>query len=232
MQALPAARIASALLVCGIVSSLLYATMILVIRFAGYSPLDATVSELSAIGAPTRTLWMILGSVYDALLAAFGLGVWHAARGGTALRLTGALLIAFAALGLIWPFASMHPRAVLAAGGGTFSDTLHLVLVAMSGIVSVAAMVAAAVALTNRFRLYCALTILALLGFGTLTSLDAPAVQANLPTPLVGLWERLNILVFLLWVAVLALALIRREATRGPALMSAPVATARSPGNR
>ena len=44
-----------ALLVCGIASSLLYAAMIWAIRYEGYSPVSQVPSELTAIGAPTRT---------------------------------------------------------------------------------------------------------------------------------------------------------------------------------
>ena len=45
-----------ALLVCGIASSLLYAAMIWGIRYEGYSPISQVPSELTAIGAPTRTV--------------------------------------------------------------------------------------------------------------------------------------------------------------------------------
>ena len=48
-----------------------------------------------------------------------------------------------------------------------------------------------------------------LLAFGALTVLEAPRLQTNLPTPWIGLWERINISAFLLWVAVLATALLR-----------------------
>jgi hypothetical protein len=44
-----------------------------------------------------------------------------------------------------------------------------------------------------------------------LTGLAAPRVQANLPTPLIGIWERINIIGFLLWVVVLAIILLRSE---------------------
>lgn len=43
----------------------------------------------------------------------------------------------------------------------------------------------------------------------SLTSSDAPRVQANLPTPWAGLCERINIAGLLLWVVVLAIALLR-----------------------
>jgi hypothetical protein len=52
-----------------------------------------------------------------------------------------------------------------------------------------------------------------LLAFGGLTFLEAPRLQANLPTPWIGLWERINITVFLLWVVVLAVRLLRGRET-------------------
>ena len=52
-----------------------------------------------------------------------------------------------------------------------------------------------------------------LFAFGALTIPDAPNIQANLPTPWVGVWERINIGVFLLWVVVLALMLLRARDT-------------------
>jgi hypothetical protein len=46
-----------------------------------------------------------------------------------------------------------------------------------------------------------------------LTTLNAPRIGANLPTPWVGVWERINIGVFLLWVVVLAMTLLRVQDT-------------------
>jgi hypothetical protein len=53
------------LLVCGILSSLLYVamTVFIAMQWEGYSSASQTVSELSAIGAPTRSLWVALGAV-------------------------------------------------------------------------------------------------------------------------------------------------------------------------
>jgi hypothetical membrane protein len=62
----------------------------------------------------------------------------------------------------------------------------------------------------RRFRLYSMVSLVVLLTFGALTFIDAPRLQANLPTPWIGLWERINISVFLLWVVVLATVLRRR----------------------
>lgn len=113
-------------------------------------------------------------------------------------------------LGWVWPFASMHQREVLAAGGGTMSDTLHIILAMVTVLFMLVAIGLGATAFGNRFRLYSIATILILLAFGALTGLDGPRVATNLPTPWVGVWERINIYGFLLWVLVLAVTLLRK----------------------
>lgn len=67
----------------------------------------------------------------------------------------------------------------------------------------------------KRFRLYSIITIVVLLVFGGLTFLEAPHLQMNIPTPWIGLWERINISVFLLWVVMLATMLWRTGTAKG-----------------
>jgi len=181
-----------ALLVCGVVSSLLYASMIWGIRYEGYNPISQVPSELTAIGAPTQALWARLGWIYTVLMTAFGIGVWRSAGGNRAVRLVGGLMLAYASLGLLWPFAAMHQREVLAVGGGTLSDTLHVALGALTVFLMFLAIGFGATAFGKRFRLYSIATIVVLLAFGGLTFLEAPQLQMNLPTPWIGLWERMS----------------------------------------
>jgi hypothetical protein len=204
-----------ALLVCGVASSLLYALMIWGIRYQGYSPISQVPSELTAIGAPTQALWARLGWIYTVLITAFGIGVWKSAGGNRAVRIVGGLILAYASLGLLWPFAPMHQRDVLAAGGGTPSDTLHQVLGAVTVFLMFLAIGCGATAFGKRFRLYSIVTIVVLLMFGGLTFLEAPRLQMNLPTPWIGLWERINITVFLMWIVALAAILWGPERARG-----------------
>jgi hypothetical protein len=197
------------LLVCGIASSILYLAMnvFVPILWDGYSSLSQTVSELSAIGAPTRPVWVPLGLLYTVLLGAFGCGVWASADRSRALRVAGGLLIADGVLGVYWP--PMHQRAVLAAGGGTLTDTLHLVWAAATVLLMGLAIVFGAAAFGKRFRLYSIVTVAILATFGVLTDLNSSDVAANLPTPWVGGWERLNIAAFMIWIVALATNLLR-----------------------
>ena len=205
-----------ALLICGIVSSLLYVAMnvFVALQWEGYNSASQTVSELSAIGAPTRSLWVTLAAFYTALVLAFGWGVSQSAGGSRALRTVGRLVVANGALGLVWPMAPMHLRETLAAGGGTFSDTLHLALGAITVVLMLTAMAIGAKAFGRSFRLYSFASVVVMTMFGILTSLEAPALSQNLPTPWIGVWERINIGVFLVWIVVLAVALWKRPQPR------------------
>ena len=211
IEQLPQHRWRRASLACGIAFSVLYGAMIWMIRYDGYSVLSQAPSELAAIGAPTRRLWSLLGPIDTLLLVAFGWGVWQSAGRNRSVRIVGALLLAFGALGLLWPFAPMHQRQVLAAGGGTLGDTMHVVLAGATVLLMFLAIGFGAWAFGARFRLYSIASGVVLLAFGGLTFAAAPRLQANLPTPWIGLWERINISVFLMWVVVLATVMLRSE---------------------
>jgi hypothetical protein len=162
-----------------------------------------------------RALWNWLCIPYTLLMIGFAWGVWKSAGRNRPLRVAGSLMIAYGALGVIWPFAPMHLRETLAAGGSTFSDTMHIALGAITEILYLFALGFAAAAFGRQFRLYSIATFVILLVFGVLTFLDAPDVSVNHPTPLIGVWERINIGVFLFWVIVLAIILLRREKLPG-----------------
>lgn len=206
------------LLSCGILASLLYATLNIIIprSWPAYSPVTQTISELSAIGAPTRTTWNWLCSPYTFLMIAFAWGVWKSANQSRPLRIAAALLFCYGALSLLWPFVPMHMRPTLAADGATVSDALQIALGTVTEVIFLAALAFAAMAMGRHFCWYSIITFIILLFFGALTFVDAPQVAKNGSTPFIGVWERINIGVFLLWVIVLALMLLRKKDTVKP----------------
>ena len=105
----------------------------------------------------------------------------------------------------------MHLRETLAAAGGNWSDTWHLVLGGITEIIFVLAMILAMRTFGKAFRVYTLLTFMVFMVFGILTFIDAPNISVNGPTPLIGVWERINIGIFLVWVIVLAFKLLKTE---------------------
>ena len=164
--------------------------------------MSQSVSELSAIGAPSRPLWVALDIVYDVLVIAFGVAVWKSADRSRPLRIVGVLLVAQGLVGFVWP--PMHQR----GEGFTLTDTMHIAVTIVTVILMLLTIGFGAAALGKRFRLYSIATILVHVVFGILIGMDGPRIAANLPTPWAGLTERINIGIYMLWVAVLALVLL------------------------
>ncbi len=199
------------LLYCGVIASLLYIAMNIFIPFLyeGYNWITRTVSELSAIDAPTRSLWVVLGTVYTLLIAAFGWGILKSAGFRRSLKMVGILLIIHGLFGLTW--SPMHQREVLAAGGGTLTDTWHIVMSVVTVLLMFLAIGLGAAAFGKGFRIYSIATLLVFIVFGVLTFSEAPNINKNLATPFIGLWERINIAAFMVWLLVFAIILLRKK---------------------
>lgn len=203
-----------AMLACGVLYAVLYPIVndgIAATLYEGYSRADQAVSELSARGAPTHALLTGLGPVFSLLFVAFGIGVRRSASGRRALKLAGVLIVAHGVMSLLWMFGPMSQRDVIAAGGATPADTLHLILSAATGLFVTAYVATMAFAFGWTFRLYSIVTIATALLFGLLSA-QVDKIAAGEPTPDMGLFERIGIGAWLLWVAVVATMLIRRPA--------------------
>lgn len=179
------------------------------LRYDGYSYTDWTISELSAIGAPTRGMWIAAGAVYQLLAFAFAFGVLRMAGRQRTLAIAGWILLVAAVVGPLWWFAPMHQRAVLAAGGGDWRDTMHLVLAGVSSLEFFAVMGVAAFAFGRGFRAYTFAAIAVMFGFGMLMNTMVNDVTDNVDTPWLGIWERITVEGAMLWQAVFAAVLIR-----------------------
>jgi len=202
------------LLVCGILSSLLYVgtDILAAMRYEAYSYTSQMISELMAIGAPTRPFMVAPMSVYNVLVIAFGIGVWGAAGRKRRLRFTGILLVAYGAVSAVGLFSPMHLRgAELSA-----TDTMHIIVTSVIVLLTLLYIGFGAGAVGKWFRLYSIGTILALIVFGTWAGLQGPRVAAGLPTPWMGAMERVNVYSSMLWVLVLAVVLLRAKKEGSP----------------
>ena len=136
--------------------------------------------------------------------------MWRSAHGKRPVRVAGALVVGHGVMSFLWIFAPMSRREVIAAGGATSADTMHLVLAAGTGLFVAAYVAVFAVAFGWRFRAYSVLTLALALVFGRLSA-QVDRLEAGDPTPYMGLLERIGIGVWLLWLAVAAVALLRRN---------------------
>jgi hypothetical protein len=210
------------LLGCGIVSSLLYVgvDIFAASRWEGYSYTAQAFSELTAIEAPTRPLMVFASAIpYSLLVLAFAMGVWATPGRKRALHLTAGLLIAYAVAGfmggIIFP---MHSRGTQAAM--TLTDTMHVAFTSVGLLCMLLFIGFGAAAFGKRFRLYSIGTLVLLVLGGAYAYWAAfSQMAAQLPTPGMGVMERINIYATMLWVAVLATTLLRAPVERPEATL-------------
>lgn len=196
------------LLVCGVLAPVLYVATdsAAAMLWEGYSYTGQTISETFALGAPTRPFILLRSVVYSGLVIAFGLGVLMHAGGKRRLCVVGGLLIAISIVDLVAPFvAPMHLR----GAERSLTDTMHIVLASVDVLFILMIIGFGAAVFGKAFRLYSIGTILVVVTFGTLAGLDGPRIGADLPTPWVGVTERISVFMYMLWLAIFAVRLAR-----------------------
>ncbi len=200
-----------ALLVCGLLTAPLWIAtdLISALRWEGYSLLDQAVSELSAFGAPTRSLQIASGLVYALLLIAFAAGVWWSAGPRRNLRMAACTIAGWGLVNLPGALFSMQLR----GKGGFAVDAAHLIQTAIVVVLILLTIAFASRAGGPWFRRYSIATILAVLVCGAWASTFSPAVAAGQPTPWLGLIERGSVYAPVVWVSACAVVLLRTRST-------------------
>jgi hypothetical membrane protein len=202
------------LLVCGILASLVYvaADVLAAIRYPEYHSFTSrAISELMANGAPTERLVDPLFLLHGVLMIAFAVGIWMSSS-RKSVHLTGALLLAYAAIGFLGP--TIFEMNVRGTGHST-ADVLHIALTGVL-VLFILASVGVGASIRGRwFRSYSYATLLVMVVFGVVTSFAMRGVGTGEATPWVGTTERIDIGAFLLWVVVLAVSLLRAPLSEG-----------------
>jgi hypothetical protein len=202
-----------ALLVCGVLYPISYivANDLIAAKFYdGYSRIGQAISELSATEAPSKTFLTGMLPVFSLLVVGFGLGVWQAAHGSRALRVTGGLLVAQGLLFPLWLLFPMTSREEMVEGTRAANDVGHLVLSGTAVLFIMAELGFSAPAFGKRFRLFSVAMGASALTFGALMNRLSSGITED-HTPWMGFAERITYGSWLLWMAVLAIALGGRE---------------------
>ena len=161
----------------------------------------------------SRVVFSVLLTLVYGLMVAFGVGVWQTAGENRRLRAVGGLIAGVGVLALtVGQFAAMQLRGTEQGLAGA----MHLVEGMAAMLMIFTSMGIAATTLGRRFRLYTLATIVLAVGFGVWSGLDAPRVAQGLPTPWLGVKERVFWYGYQSWYIVLAVTLLRRLAVESP----------------
>ena len=196
------------MLLCGFISTVFYGASIVspVTEWSSYDHKSQTISELIAIDAPTRPLVGALFVTYSLILIVFGIGSRGTAGGNMPMRRAAIGLIDKEVLGaIVTLWFPMHLRGVETA----FTDTMHGSLTFVGMLFILLAVGSGANVSGVKFWVYSWVTIGVLVAGGCIAAMDAPKLAANLPTPWIGVSERVSVGAYMLWVTVLSLELTR-----------------------
>ncbi len=193
------------LLSCGFIAAFLYLVMDLLAGnlIKGYRFSIQSMSELGAAGSPTRPLVIGLTIAASAFLVAFGAGVWRVAGAAALPRIVAALIIGNAITGLVSTLFFPNSYGMQPKFG-----TPGVQLMFISVLCFVLAMVFGAAAFHGWMRILsvaipAAYVVLGILRFALAASFNSQDLV------LIGSQERTMAYSFLVWVAGLAVYLLR-----------------------
>jgi hypothetical protein len=197
------------LLTCGIFAALLkVGTDVLAgMKWKDYNFISRSISELSAIGSPTRALVVPLDLLYFVLMIAFSAGMWQMAGQNILMHIAAGLIAGNA---VISSFVSLFLPMRIGQDAGASASTIHVVLMATGVLFFLLAMGFAGAANRNWFRYYSFGTLLAYLVLALAGFLIPSQTSAGLPVSTVGAQERTMVLGYLLWVAASAVQLLTK----------------------
>jgi hypothetical protein len=175
----------------------------------GYSHISDTVSELFSPGSPNKLLLDILHTTFALLLVLFGVGILRFVRRIKRVERMGMIgAFLFIAMGCVTVLtASIFPQDPWGTAP-TFAGQMHIRLGGVVGLLSIGAMLLMGIWLRRTgilpwFALYSLITVGAVM-------LATGYFMANTGSPIMGLAERITILIGFQWTFVLALSLFSR----------------------
>lgn len=199
------------LLYCGIAAPVLYVITAIVGAALrnDYSHIVNAISELLSNGAPNKAALDIIFNIYNALLLAFAIGAYAVLKKAPRLcRVAMRILIGIQLLSFSWGFFPMDPLGAQA----TFAGTMHNVL---GGVVALATIImpllmGLGLRRVDDFQRYATYSFItsAIIFVSGLTGV----ILAGQGILLFGLFERITIGSYELWIFVTALKLLQTRA--------------------
>lgn len=176
----------------------------------GYSHVSDTVSELFSPRSPNRLLLIALHTIFVFLLVLFGIGILKFVQRNEDSKRIGILgasaFIAMGALNILT--ATIFPQDAWGTPS-TFSGEMHMILSGVISILSIMYILLIGIwfhqtGISPNFRTYSIATVVAVV-------LAAAWFMVSFGSPIMGLSERLTILVGFQWTFILALLILNRD---------------------
>ncbi len=200
---------------CGLISPIIYllATFIGGALRPGYSHIINTVSELMAPGSPNKLLMHVLFTLSAILSVIFGIGVWQFVQGSDHADLAGqfaaGLLIAIGVVTILTSSIFPQDPQMDWDAPPTFAGQMHKIMaMGVLPVLSLLSIVLMGIWM-NRSGLFS--------GFGTYSFITIGAVVisalitfATMNRPILGLTERITVIIIQQWTFVLALKIFLR----------------------
>ena len=201
---------------CGVIAPVVFVFMAILggTMRPDYSHFSDTVSELLTPGAPNKPLLDTLHTIFSVLLVLFGIGVLQSIRKGGQSTLGGragaSMIIAMGLVSVL--VATLFPQDPWGSPP-TFTGRMHQSLSGVVGLLSMCAMVLVG-NWSNRAGVFPGLRMHSWLTAGAAV-LSAGFFVAKMGSPIMGLAERISILVGFQWMATLALRMSARVGNAG-----------------
>lgn len=199
------------LIYCGFVAPVLYVITVIVGAALrnDYSHIVNAISELISNGAPNKAILDIIFNIYNALLLAFAIGGYFVLKNAHRLcRVAMGIFIGIQILSFSWGFFPMDPLGAEA----TFAGTMHNILGGIVALVTIILPLLMGLGLRRMdgFQKYAAYSFIssAIIFVSGLTGV----ILAEQAIHLFGLFERITIGSYELWIFVTALKLLRTQA--------------------
>lgn len=196
-----------ALLLCGILSAILrVATDIIAGKlWAEYNFASRSISDLTAVGSPTRSFVLPFEIISLVLSVLFAIGTWTLAKDNSLLRITAAMIFGsgvFSLIGTLFPVQ-------LSQSLTTSANKTNTIIIGMSVLLLVLAMGFGTAAYKDWFRIFSIKLFFAFLVEDIWATRGIKFSPGGERGPLVGVQERTMLWGYLLWVAIPALKLLR-----------------------
>jgi hypothetical protein len=196
------------LIYCGIVAPILYIITVIVgaAMRNDYSQLVNAISELISNGAPNKAILDVVFNIYNALLLAFALGGYYVLKSAPRLcRMAMGIFIAIQILSFSWGFFPMDPLGTET----TFAGAMHNVLGGVVAFATITMPLLMGLGLKQKddFQNYVRYSFVtsAIIFVSGLTGV----ILAGYGIQLFGLFERITIGSYELWIFVTAVILLK-----------------------